>query len=55
MDQTNTERRCYITEELKEYEAKILGAEESISKIESEFSELSLDASFIKPVQQNAN
>jgi DNA mismatch repair protein MutS len=28
--------RCYITEELKEYETKNLGAEERIQKIESD-------------------
>jgi DNA mismatch repair protein MutS len=33
----NAER--YITEELKEYEAKILGAEEKIHKIESDLFE----------------
>ena len=51
----NAER--YITEELKEYEAKILGAEEKIYKLESEiFSELvNWIATYIKPVQLNAN
>ena len=51
----NAER--YITEELKEYEAKILGAEERISAIEQQlFSELvGWMTAFIKPVQQNAN
>ena len=51
----NAER--YITEELKEYEAKILGAEERILAIEQQlFSELVLWMnSFIKPVQQNAH
>lgn len=50
----NAER--YITEELKEYEAKILGAEERILAIEQQlFSELVLWLnSFIKPVQNNA-
>ena len=50
----NAER--YITEELKEYEAKILGAEERILAIEQQlFSELvSWMGQFIKPVQQNA-
>ena len=50
----NAER--YITEELKEYEAKILGAEDSISAIEQQlFSELvSWLNQYIKPVQQNA-
>ncbi len=51
----NAER--YITEELKEYEAKILGAEERISTIEQQlFSELvGWMNQFIKPVQQNAH
>ena len=50
----NAER--YITEELKEYEAKILGAEERILAIEQQlFAELvQWMSSFIKPVQQNA-
>ena len=50
----NAER--YITEELKEYEAKILGAEERISVIEQKlFSELvQWMHQFIIPVQQNA-
>jgi len=51
----NAER--YITEELKEYEAKILGAEERILAIEQQlFSELvAWMNSYIKPVQQNAS
>ncbi|ESU29477.1 DNA mismatch repair protein MutS [Flavobacterium limnosediminis JC2902] len=51
----NAER--YITEELKEYETKILGAEEKIHKLESElFEQLVLWIStYIKPVQLNAN
>ena len=50
----NAER--YITEELKEYEAKILGAEDRIQAIENQlFSELVLWLNqYIKPVQQNA-
>ena len=50
----NAER--YITEELKEYETKILGAEEQISAIEQQlFSELvSWIAQFIQPVQKNS-
>ncbi len=50
----NAER--YITEELKEYEAKILGAEERIQGIEQQlFSELvSWMATFIPQVQNNA-
>ena len=51
----NAER--YITEELKEYETKILGAEEKIHKIEGELFEqlVSWIATYIKPVQMNAN
>ncbi|SDG68272.1 DNA mismatch repair protein MutS [Flavobacterium omnivorum] len=51
----NAER--YITEELKEYETKILGAEEKIHKIEVELFEqlVSWIATYIKPVQMNAN
>ncbi|MBD3583884.1 DNA mismatch repair protein MutS [Flavobacterium selenitireducens] len=51
----NAER--YITEELKEYESKILGAEEKIQKLESELFEqlVSWIAGYIKPVQSNAN
>jgi DNA mismatch repair protein MutS len=50
----NAER--YITEELKEYETKILGAEEKIHKIESELFEQLVNwiATYIKPVQMNA-
>ena len=51
----NAER--YITEELKEYEVKILGAEEKIGVLEQQlFSELVLwMTNYIKSVQQNAN
>ncbi|MCC9073046.1 DNA mismatch repair protein MutS [Flavobacterium sp. F-65] len=51
----NAER--YITEELKEYETKILGAEEKIHKIELELFEqlVSWITTYIKPVQMNAN
>tara|TARA_B110001450_G_scaffold86842_1_gene82718 strand:- start:370 stop:2976 length:2607 start_codon:yes stop_codon:yes gene_type:complete len=51
----NAER--YITEELKEYETKILGAEEKIGVLEQQlFSELvSWMTNYIKSVQQNAN
>ena len=54
--QTLVSAERYITEELKEYEAKILGAEERIMVIEQRlFQELvSWMAQFIKPVQQNA-
>ena len=50
----NAER--YITEELKEYETKILGAEEKIQKIESELFEqlVAWISTYIKPVQMNA-
>ncbi len=51
----NAER--YITEELKEYEAKILGAEEKILQLEQQlFSEL-VDwmQQYIQPVQANAS
>jgi DNA mismatch repair protein MutS len=50
----NAER--YITEELKEYEAKILGAEEKIYKLESSlFTDLIYAmADFITPIQHNA-
>lgn len=51
----NAER--YITEELKEYETKILGAEEKIQVLEQEiFSKLiQYIINFVQPVQQNAN
>ena len=51
----NAER--YITEELKEYETKILGAEEKIQKIEADLFEklVSWITTYIKPVQLNAN
>lgn len=51
----NAER--YITQELKEYEAKILGAEEKILQLEQElFQKLVIWISdYIQPVQQNAN
>lgn len=51
----NAER--YITEELKEYEAKILGAEEKIQALESQIFEQLVNwmASYIKPVQHNAS
>jgi len=50
----NAER--YITEELKEYEEQILGAEEKIQAIESRiYAELLLDiTNYIKPIQLNA-
>jgi DNA mismatch repair protein MutS len=51
----NAER--YITEELKEYETKILGAEEKIQKLELELFEqlVAWIATYIKPVQLNAS
>jgi DNA mismatch repair protein MutS len=51
----NAER--YITEELKEYEAKILGAEERILHLEQQLFERLLVwmQEFITPVQQNAH
>jgi DNA mismatch repair protein MutS len=51
----NAER--YITEELKEYETKILGAEEKIYKLETELFEqlVAWIATYIKPVQLNAS
>ncbi len=51
----NAER--YITPELKEYEEKILGAEEKISTIENEiFQELiSFTQNYIQPLQVNAS
>ena len=51
----NAER--YITEELKEYESKILGAEEKILDLETRlFNELVLAISeYIEPVQLNAS
>ncbi len=50
----NAER--YITQELKEYETKILGAEEKILKLESELYEklVAWVAGYIVQVQQNA-
>lgn len=50
----NAER--YITDELKEYESKILGAEDKIYTLESKiFQELVLSmADFIQPIQYNA-
>lgn len=50
----NAER--YITEELKEYEGKILGAEEKIYQLEQDIFAKLVDwlADYIEPVQQNA-
>jgi DNA mismatch repair protein MutS len=51
----NAER--YITEELKEYETKILGAEDKIQQLESQLFEQLVGwiATYIKPVQLNAS
>ena len=51
----NAER--YITEELKEYESKILGAEEKISTLETKlYNDIVLAlADYINPIQLNAN
>jgi len=51
---TNSER--YITEELKEYEQKILGAEDKIQTLEQQLFEqlVQYTATFIKPVQLDA-
>lgn len=54
--QTLVSAERYITEELKVYEAKILGAEDRIAKIEAEVYEkfIMWCAQYIQPVQQNA-
>ncbi len=51
---TNAER--YITEELKEYEEKILGAEEHISALETQLYEqlLMVLTEYVQPIQYNA-
>jgi DNA mismatch repair protein MutS len=55
--QTLVSAERYITEELKVYETKILGAEEKIHKLESELFEqlVAWIATYIKQVQLNAN
>ncbi|MFD2891837.1 DNA mismatch repair protein MutS [Flavobacterium chuncheonense] len=55
--QTLVSAERYITEELKEYEAKILGAEDKIQQLESQLFEQLVNwmATYIKPVQHNAN
>ncbi|WP_010255640.1 DNA mismatch repair protein MutS [Myroides injenensis] len=55
--QTLVSAERYITEELKEYETKILGAEEKIYKLETELYEKFINwcLQYIKPVQLNAN
>lgn len=54
--QTLTQAERYITEELKEYETKILGAEEKILAIETKlYEELVFAVSdYIQPIQYNA-
>jgi DNA mismatch repair protein MutS len=55
--QTLVSAERYITEELKEYESKILGAEEKISELEQQlFLELINDLlDYIQPIQLNAH
>jgi DNA mismatch repair protein MutS len=55
--QTLAQAERYITQELKEYEEKILGAEDKILSLEQQlFAELVVAAqAFIQQVQQNAN
>ncbi|MCF6349994.1 MAG: DNA mismatch repair protein MutS [Flavobacteriaceae bacterium] len=54
--QTLVSAERYITEELKEYEIKILGAEEKIGKLEQEIYQqlLAFMLKYLKQVQQNA-
>lgn len=54
--QTLTQAERYITEELKEYETKILGADEKILQLETRlFNDLVLElADYIQPIQINA-
>ena len=54
--QTLTQAERYITQELKEYEEKILGAEEKILSLEMQlFNQLVLDAAnYIPQIQRNA-
>ena len=55
--QTLAQAERYITQELKEYEEKILGAEDKILSLEQRlFNELIIAAQeFIPQIQQNAN
>jgi DNA mismatch repair protein MutS len=55
--QTLVSAERYITEELKEYESKILGAEEKIQALENQLYEQLVIwmGTYIKPVQHNAN
>jgi len=54
--QTLVSAERYITEELKEYETKILGAEERISKLENELFTKLINSmlDYIQPIQLNA-
>ncbi|TXB66951.1 DNA mismatch repair protein MutS [Vicingus serpentipes] len=54
--QTLTQAERYITEELKEYESKILGADDKILTLETQlFNDLVLELSdYISPIQLNA-
>ena len=54
--QTLTSAERYITEELKEYESKILGAEQKILELENQlFTQLMYSISnYIQPIQHNA-
>ncbi len=55
--QTLVSAERYITEELKEYEAKILGAEDKIQQLENQLFEQLVNwmSTYIKPVQHNAS
>ncbi|HEY9113543.1 MAG TPA: DNA mismatch repair protein MutS, partial [Bacteroidales bacterium] len=55
--QTLTGSERYITEELKEYEQKILGAEDKILELEQKYFEelVHFSAGFVQPVQLNAS
>ncbi len=55
--QTLTQAERYITEELKEYETKILGAEEKILALESKIFEnlVASISDYIQPIQFNAS
>ena len=55
--QTLVSAERYITEELKDYESKILGAEEKIQALETKlFNDLVAElADYISPVQLNAS
>lgn len=55
--QTLVSAERYITEELKHYESKILGAQEKIAVLEQQIFEQLIDylLQFIQPIQQNAS